>query len=310
MSFLKNIFGSGEDKIPYHSNFQEGDIFYTKKEGKYQIFKLLKIDPENEATFHVMGFEETYSVPKPNEIENLKIKIYHFPITKTGFNRPKLVVNSEVTDDDLFGYFEYIKQTKNVNEIAKYAKRFYQQAFELTNQNNFIRAIEKYSKAIELLPNFYEAIDNRAMTFMDIGKWEKAIEGFQQSLKVKPDGYHALFGIAVCYNQLNENDQAIDAYSKAIELDSSQYTAIDNRALIYKKLGLYDKAIQDFTKSLDLNQNGFIASLSLGQCYLILNQPENALQYLNTAHKINPNNELTIECIKIANFKIDERNKL
>ncbi|MBK8350074.1 MAG: hypothetical protein IPL08_21590 [Saprospiraceae bacterium] len=161
MSFFKKLFGNDKEETPNHENFQEGDIFYTEKEGKYQTFKLLKI--ENEVnTFHVKAYEESTSIPEANEIGKLKVQIYHFPIDRKGFNQPKFISNSRVTEDDLLGYFEYIKQTQNVNEIVKYAKGFYQQAHELTNQKNHIGAIERYTKAIELLPNFYEAIDNRA----------------------------------------------------------------------------------------------------------------------------------------------------
>ena len=129
MSFLKRIFGKGNNESTIHENFREGDIFYTKKEGKYQIFKLLKIDNEV-STFHVKAFEESTSIPKESEVENLKVQIHHFPVDRKGFNQPKLILNSNVTEDDLLGYFEYIKQTQNVNEIVKYAKGFYQQAFE------------------------------------------------------------------------------------------------------------------------------------------------------------------------------------
>lgn len=218
MSFFKKIFGNGKKETPNHENFQEGDIFYTKKEGKYQTFKLLKIDNDVN-TFHVKAFEEITSTPKADEIEKLKVQIHHFPIDRKGFDQPKFIVNSRVTEGDLSGYFEYIKQTQNVNEIVKYAKNFYKQAHELTNQKNHIGAIEKYSKAIGLIPNFYEAIDNRAFCFMDLGKWNEAIEGFKQSLHVNPNSLLAIFSIGECYLKLGDYPKAKEYFERAIQID-------------------------------------------------------------------------------------------
>jgi tetratricopeptide (TPR) repeat protein len=218
MSFFKKLFGNGKEETPIHENFKEGDIFYTEKEGKYQIFKLLKIDNEVD-TFHVKAFEEVTAIPRANEIEDFKVQIHHFPIARTGFNQPKFIVNRRVSEDDLLGYFEYIKQTQNVNEIVKYAKSFYQQAHELTNQKNHLGAIEKYSKAIELMPNFYEAIDNRAFCFMDLGKWSEAVEGFKQSLRVNPNSLLAIFSIGECYLRLKEYSKAKEYFERAIQID-------------------------------------------------------------------------------------------
>ncbi len=220
MSFFKKIFGSGNgnQETPEHKNFQAGDVFYTEKEGKYQVFKMLTIDNEFNS-FHVMAFEEQPEIPTSNEIGNLKIQIGHFPVSKNGFDTPKLIANQSVTEDDLFGYFEYIKQTQNHNEIVKYAKSFYQQAHQLTNQKNHLGAIEKYNKAIALMPNFFEAIDNRAFCFMDLGKWQEAIEGFQQSLQVNPNSLLPIFSIGECYLRLNAYPEAKAYFERAIQID-------------------------------------------------------------------------------------------
>ncbi|MBL0101300.1 MAG: hypothetical protein IPP49_15760 [Saprospiraceae bacterium] len=77
---------------------------YTEKEGKvYQTLKQLK--KEKQIAFHVKAYEESTSIPEANEIGKLKVQIYHFPIDRKGFNQPKFISNSRVTEDDLLGYF-------------------------------------------------------------------------------------------------------------------------------------------------------------------------------------------------------------
>ncbi len=220
MSFLKIIFGSGKSENPEHKDFKEGDVFYTERNDKYHIHKLLKIDVESN-TFHVKTFAETSSIPKPNDIKNLDVKIHHSPINGNGFSNPKLIVNQPIVESDLEGYFVYIKSTQNVNEIVKYAKRFYQQAHELTNQNNHKAAIQKYTNAIDLMPNFHEAIDNRAFCHMDLGNWSEAIQGFNQSLQVNPNSLLAIFSIGECYFKLGKYSEAKPYFEKASQIDPS-----------------------------------------------------------------------------------------
>lgn len=58
-------------------------------------------------------------------------------------------------------------------------QKYYRKAYELTNQGNHHEAINKYFLTINLLPNFFEAIDNRAFCKMDLGLLPKAIEDFK-----------------------------------------------------------------------------------------------------------------------------------
>lgn len=218
MSIFKSLFGKGRKEIPDHKDFKEGDIFYTEKNGKYQAFKLLKIDPVFH-TFHTKAFEETSDIPMSNTIDQLTVQVHHFPVSNTGFTHPKFIANQAITDDDLVGYLEYIKQTQNVDEIVKYANQFYKQAHQFSNQKNHLGAIEQYSKAIQLMPNFFEAIDNRAFCYMDLGNWNKAIEGFKESLTVNPNSLLATFTIGECHFKMQNYEKAKSYFLEAQKID-------------------------------------------------------------------------------------------
>ena len=217
MSIFNKLFGKGNHKGPKHTNFQEGDVFFTEKDDKFWTYKLLRID-EDTNTFHVKAYQETQEVPSPDSLDTLTVNIHHFPVDINGFEHPVLILNQGITDDDLLGYFEYIKQTQNINEIVKYAKGFYQQAHALSTEQDHTGAIQKYSQAIDLLPNFFEAIDNRAFAYMDLGQWAEAIAGFKQSLEVNPNSLLPIFSIGECHLKLKEYPQAKDYFEQAIKI--------------------------------------------------------------------------------------------
>jgi tetratricopeptide (TPR) repeat protein len=117
------------------------------------------------------------------------------------------------------GYREYIRQTNNIEELVRLAKQYYTAAYYLSDEGKHEAAIAKYTLAIELIPSFFEAIDNRAFSKMDMGRWEDAIADFELSLKVEPNSVLAEFSIGECYLRLRDAKKAIAQFEKVLALD-------------------------------------------------------------------------------------------
>ena len=204
--------------IFFDKKLEEGAIFYTEKENCFNVFKLIRIDNELN-TYHVKVYKEVLVLPTEENIKNLEVLAHHAPININGFEKPKLLSMSRINDNDLIGYLEYIKQTENINEIVEYAKKYYQEGYELSNQKKYNLAIKKYSITIELIPTFFEAIDNRAFCKMDMGLWQEAIKDFNESLKVNPDSFLAAFSIGECYFKLEKYQSAEKSFKKALQIE-------------------------------------------------------------------------------------------
>jgi tetratricopeptide (TPR) repeat protein len=199
---------------------QEGDIFYVERDGQYSLFKLLKYDTILE-TLHLTAFEPLTARPTIEQRSIFNRAIYHFPIATTGFDQPLFLMNEAVVEEDLVGYFEYIKQTQHGEELVKYAKQYYSEGYSYTTAKKYELAIEAYTKAIDFIPAFYEAIDNRAFCYMDLGNWEEAIAGFKQSLEVKPDTLLAVFSIGECLMKMEDYEQSKKYFERAIQINPS-----------------------------------------------------------------------------------------
>jgi tetratricopeptide (TPR) repeat protein len=214
MSFFKKWFGNGN----FYTQFEAGDLFYIQKGTQYQFFKVLKVE-EAATTLHVMVYEEQNHLPTRNQVAQMPIQLYHAPIDSNGFENPTLFEKTIVTDADLLGYHAYIKATHHVAEIVAYAKKYYQEAHQLSDAKQHETAIEKYQLAIHLMPNFVEAIDNMAFCYMDLGHWAAAIPIFEQSLQVNPNSLLAVFSIGECYLKQQNYVQAKQYFEKAIQIN-------------------------------------------------------------------------------------------
>jgi tetratricopeptide (TPR) repeat protein len=220
MSFLKNLFTKKEEP------FSEGDIFYTMSNQQYQLHKVLKADVEY-GTYHVMIYALLPQLPPKDQQDSLQVLMHHAPIAMSGFEDPKLFAKSVLSHDDFLGYYEYLRQTQNFNELVPIAKGYYREAYRLTDLKQHEAAIDHYTWAIELIPDFYEAIDNRAFCYMDLGRWDKAMKDFKLSLSVHADSFLAEFSIGECLFKAGNFALAIRQFEKAIDLDPSQQIARD-----------------------------------------------------------------------------------
>jgi tetratricopeptide (TPR) repeat protein len=63
---------------------------------------------------------------------------------------------------------------------------------------------------------------------------------------------------------------------------------VNQRAILAWRIGEYRQAITDCKKVLELNPYHFAAQAGLGQCYLALEQPDQALAAFRKAHEIHP----------------------
>lgn len=200
------------------NEFLVGDIFYTILDGKYNLYKLLTIEIDFEC-YHILSYAPLESLPTNFDFENLQIFIYHAPFDKNAFAEASLLTNKSITSKDLIGYHEYLRQTKDFDTVFEIANQYYKLAYKLTDEKKYDEAIDEYSKAIDLYPEFFEAIDNRAFCKMDLGLWSDAIKDFQLSLEQNPNSFLAEFSIGECFFNLKDYKNAKIRFELAEKID-------------------------------------------------------------------------------------------
>ncbi|MFZ6743998.1 tetratricopeptide repeat protein [Undibacterium sp. JH2W] len=135
--------------------------------------------------------------------------------------------NSQATEEELIGFVEYLKHTdfpryasftkQDISTIIRQANEHYQLAHAMGEQGKRIDAIREYGKAVDLFPLFFEAVDNRAFTYMELGLFEQALRDFEVSLYLNPDGMSAFFSKGECLLGLGKLTAAEDIFSEGIK---------------------------------------------------------------------------------------------
>ena len=95
--------------------------------------------------------------------------------------------------------------------------------------------------------HFYLGIEYRRQ-----GNNDSAIQEFTRAIEIEPEYYYAYYNRVLVYYQSGELESSLADYNKAIELQPDNAYWTFERGFLYLELGDREKAIIDLEKSLEL----------------------------------------------------------
>jgi tetratricopeptide (TPR) repeat protein len=122
----------------------------------------------------------------------------------------------------------------NDEETAVKVLEYFNQAAKFYQQKKYGKAIEAYTKAIELTPTDYSIYNNRGLVFHTMRDYDRAIADFDKSIEISPNSL-TYNNRGVAREDRGDIEQAISDYRKALELDSSNEMANRNLNKILKR---------------------------------------------------------------------------
>jgi tetratricopeptide (TPR) repeat protein len=210
--------------LPINPAFIAGDVFYTRIDGQFQLFKVVAVDLTL-GCYHVAAYAPLPALPAPEDLPGLPVAIGHAPIATDGFDQPVWLAHQPVVARELRGYYTYLQYHQPAQERIEQAMNHFNEALALSDAQRHHDAIDTYTLAYTLVPEFYEAVDNRAFCWMDLGCWPEAITDFEESLRINPANDLAEFSIGECYFNLHDDAQAKAHFEKALALNPNSALA-------------------------------------------------------------------------------------
>lgn len=150
------------------------------------------------------------------------------------------------------------------------------------------KALVDYNRALSLDPESVTAYSCRGTMWDSRGDYEKAIADYNRAVELRPKMAVMYVNRGSTYLRKGDRARAINDLSVAVELDPAYLKAYFQRANAYFDLGQYDKAIRDYSKTLDLDRNYSEAYVNRGLCYAKTGDKTRAGQDLKRAMELNP----------------------
>lgn len=109
-----------------------------------------------------------------------------------------------------------------------------------------------YHRAIALGPPYFEVWSNLGQCCRVRGRMEEAIAAYDRSLDLQPNQAMVWLVRAQALEALNKLDEAIDSYSRALSLLSTLWPALAGRAVLYYENGKLDHCLSDLHRAITL----------------------------------------------------------
>jgi tetratricopeptide (TPR) repeat protein len=135
------------------------------------------------------------------------------------------------------------------------AESFYQQGADLYKQKQYDQAIDAFTQAIRLKPDYAVAYNDRGIAYDDEKNYDLAIQDYNQAIKLNPNYANAYNNRGNAYSDEKNYDLAIQDYNQALKLDPNYADAYNNRGVAYEKKKQYQQALQDYDRALSADPN-------------------------------------------------------
>ena len=142
-------------------------------------------------------------------------------------------ISTESIYNDLHGFIRN-------QDIHGGANTQFYKAFAYQDKGDDDKAIQHYSKALDLNPQMAEAYNNRGIAYRDKGDYPHSIEDYTKAIDLNPNYAGAYNNRGVTYSNKGDVNCAIEDYTKAMALESN--SAYYNRGMAWLLQGEWKKA--------------------------------------------------------------------
>lgn len=136
-------------------------------------------------------------------------------------------------------------------------------------------------------------LDNnqRAITYMQQGKWQQALDIFTTQLNKDKTNLEALVNSAIILSKNKHIAEAEKLLQQAIVYHPHSSLALATLAHIYYEQQQYQTAIKLYQQAISLDKQDANNYYMLGKSMVALQQPKLALAYLQSAHDLSPKDD-------------------
>lgn len=157
----------------------------------------------------------------------------------------------------------------------------------LMKMGDYQSALDHLKASITESPSTPELYYYKGMALEAINKKSQAIEEFKNAYFLNENYYEVSVKLGLLLFEQKQYDQALKFFEKAIFLQPNQPLNHYNAGASLAKLKQYANAQKSFLTAIKIKPDYFLAVRSLGNIYLLQNNKEKGLSYLEQARKIN-----------------------
>ena len=150
-------------------------------------------------------------------------------------------------------------------------------------------ALASYDRALELRPDYAEALSNRGNTLHQMKRFEEALTSFDRALKARPAYAEAFSNRGVTLHAMKRYLEALESFDRALEIQPNYIKALSNRGNTLHELKRFEEALASFDRALEVQPDYAEALSNRGVTLHELKRLDEALASYDRAIELSPN---------------------
>lgn len=232
---------------------------------------------------------------------------FNYALVLEEIGRKYIENNNEKGEEFLTSSTNELETILEIDE--KYSLAYYKLGFHYKYFEQYIKAKLTWNKFLIIdedenrLQEIREEIDliddnvkfEAGLTYLSYNEFGKALDSFLKLLPKYKDEWNILYLIGMCYKGLGEFDIAIDYLNESIQLNDEEPDLYNELGIIRFTEGKIIEAIKIFAKGIEKVNSDYKLYFNRGLGYIQLGEHNLALDDINKAYELNPNDENVIK---------------
>lgn len=179
---------------------------------------------------------------------------------------------------------EHCESTIGTNFATQY--KLLKKTMELEQSMNYSGAIDVLTQLIAIAPDSANYYYNMGRMYRNMEQYEKAIGCYDKGIKIDSTILDIWISKAISLSLLEKNQEAIEIYQRVLEKDPYNAMTYYNLGLIYAKKKDYIQVAEYLRQAIQCDYKYVKAYMALGECYVNLQDFENACKVYTEAENI------------------------
>jgi len=169
----------------------------------------------------------------------------------------------------------------------EYAEAYLARGDTLAKRGKLDLAVADFTRAIAINPSLPDAHNSRGSAYRDKGQLAEALADHDEAISKFPKSFLGHLERAWDYEAIGDNERALADYDHAVRLEPSRLT-YEARGLAHLNQGNGAQAVADATEALRIDPNHARAHTLRGMAYSAMGQYDEAISDFDRSLKLNP----------------------
>jgi tetratricopeptide (TPR) repeat protein len=166
---------------------------------------------------------------------------------------------------------------------AEDARTWYSRGEDLAEKGDYSAAIDAYSTALSLNPQYLNAWIGLGYAYTTTGQHEKAADAYTKAISVEPNSTIAWKSLGYVYGTMGKDHEALQAWENATTISPGDPYAWLSKGITLSSLSRFNESVAAYKMAISLSPNDTDAWFCLGLDYFALGKYPDALESFNRA---------------------------